>query len=424
VTRPGSGLVRLLADRGVPERASRLYVAACREGPLPASELARIAGINRVEAYRHIEHLHEAGLLRPVSGRPQRFAALPPKDLVDRWIRTTQEDLRRLENGREQILQEIQDGLAGLEPEDGRKFAVLEKREVVRNLLRRRIGVATREVFLCVPAVTLARLVDAGLDRELKNARERGVRIRVITEVSAGNLIDVKHFLAFSDVRHIRNGMATRALVLDRNEALVYVTGDSVPSPDNNGSMVALWTTDAGFLRSTLQQFRQLWGHSVPAEQQIVDLEEPDATSLSILLGREIESFNRLREITQLGMQVGALRELPIDLPDYIETVARQVGHEIARNLEGGLPSEIARSLQEYYRIKGLGFDVVTTEPLAIRIERCSACDGASPEVGRLLCPAIVRTIFETRTGGRWDVTRAEARQKGETGHRFILRPV
>jgi len=65
VARPGSGLLELLGELGIPEKGARVYLAACRAGPQTASELGRLSAVNRVEAYRFIKQLAEAGLLIP-----------------------------------------------------------------------------------------------------------------------------------------------------------------------------------------------------------------------------------------------------------------------------------------------------------------------------------------------------------------------
>ncbi|MCI4347069.1 MAG: hypothetical protein L3J97_00425 [Thermoplasmata archaeon] len=423
MARSGAGLVRLLAERGVPERAARIYIAACRDGPQSASELARMSGLQRVETYRHIQQLHEAGLLRSVGGRPMRFRALSAGELLERWIRTTTEDLRRLESGRDQLLREFEEQIATPEANDGRKFVVMERRKTLYGFLRRQIGVARREILLSLSPSALARFIDGGIDRELRTARQRGVKIRVITEINRGNLPDAKHFATFSDIRNTHTMPAARGVLFDKTGAVVYVAGDLRPGGDED-KLVTVWTTDADFLNLVRVQFQQLWNHCAPSEHRIVELEEPRAAALPVRLGREVESFNRLREITQLGMQVGGLRELPFDLPEFIDTLARQVGREIASELDGELPLEVARSLQEYYRAHNVGFEILQPDPLLVRADGCIACDGASPEVGRLLCPAILRTIFEARTGGRWEVARPEARKRNRSGHVFALSPL
>lgn len=423
MARSGAGLVRLLAERGVAERAARIYIAASREGPQTASELARMSGIHRVETYRHIQQLHEAGLLRSVGGRPMRFRALSAEELLERWIRTTSEDLRRLETGREQLIRDFQEQIATPEASDGRKFVVMERRKALYSFLHKQIGLARKEILLSLSPSALARFIDGGVDRELRTAKQRGVKIRIITEINRGNLADAKHFATFAEIRNTRTMPAARGVLLDKAGAVVYVAGDLRPGGDED-QLVTVWTTDEQFLALVRIQFQQLWNHCAPSEQRIVELEGPPAASLPVRLGGEVESFNRLREITQLGMQVGGLRELPFDVSEFIDTVARQVGREIASELDGELPLEVARSLQEYYRVHNLRFEILQEDPLLVRADGCIACDGASPEVGRLLCPAILRTIFESRTGGRWEVARPEARKRSKRGHVFALSPL
>ena len=423
MARPGAGLVRLLAERGVPERAARIYIAASREGPQTASELARMSGIHRVETYRHIQQLHEAGLLRSVGGRPMRFAALSAEELIERWIRTTSEDLRRLEAGRDQLLREFQEQINTPEAQDGRKFVVMERRQALYSFLRKQIGLARKEILLALSPSALARLIDGGIDRELRTARQRGVKVRVITEINRSNLADVKHFASFAEIRSTRTIPAARGVLIDRTGAVVYVTGDMRASGDQD-KLVSVWTTDPEFLNLVRVQFQGLWNHCAPSEHRIVELEEKGTASLPVRLGKEVESFNRLREITQLGMQVGGLRELPFDVPEFIEAIGRQVGREIASELDGEQPLEVARSLQEYYRSRNRRLEVLQPDPLLIRTDGCIACDGDSPEVGRLLCPAILRSIFESRTGGQWEVARPPARRGIEQGHVFALSPL
>lgn len=423
MARPGAGLVRLLAERGVPERAARIYIAASREGPQTASELARMSGIHRVETYRHIQQLHEAGLLRSVGGRPMRFAALSAEELIERWIRTTSEDLRRLEAGRDQLLREFQEQITTPEAQDGRKFVVMERRQALYSFLRKQIGLARKEILLALSPSALARLIDGGIDRELRTARQRGVKVRVITEINRSNLADVKHFASFAEIRSTRTIPAARGVLIDRTGAVVYVTGDMRASGDQD-KLVSVWTTDPEFLNLVRVQLQGLWNHCAPSEHRIVELEEKGTASLPVRLGKEVESFNRLREITQLGMQVGGLRELPFDVPEFIEAIGRQVGREIASELDGEQPLEVARSLQEYYRSRNRRLEVLQPDPLLIRTDGCIACDGDSPEVGRLLCPAILRSIFESRTGGQWEVARPPARRGIEQGHVFALSPL
>jgi len=167
---PKPGLLELLSEHGVPEKGARVYLAACRGGAMTASELARVSAVNRVEAYRFIKQLSSEGLLRATGSRPQRFEALSPDDLVDRWIRRASDRLRRLERDRDRILAEWEQGRDELDEHDPRKFAVLEGSEAIRRFLLKRIGAAEREILVSASERALARFVDLGLDRAFREA--------------------------------------------------------------------------------------------------------------------------------------------------------------------------------------------------------------------------------------------------------------
>ena len=202
MSRPGATLPALLLEHGVPERGARIYVAACREGPQTAAELARRSGLHRVEAYRFIRGLEERGLLRSAGGRPARFVALPLDQLIDRWIRRTGERLERLKGDRDKLIQDWRDSLLAPDVGDARKFAVLEGRPAIQRFLQRRIDSAEKEVLLSASGFSLAWAMDGGVDRTLRAARARGVRVRLVTEVSGSNLGEARHFAAFTELRH------------------------------------------------------------------------------------------------------------------------------------------------------------------------------------------------------------------------------
>lgn len=76
-----------LANMGLTERASQLYLELLARGALGVSELARVSGYTRVMVYAALDELMELGLLvvRP-KGKYKVYAAAPPKKLEDRFV--------------------------------------------------------------------------------------------------------------------------------------------------------------------------------------------------------------------------------------------------------------------------------------------------------------------------------------------------
>lgn len=414
-------LLEILVEHGVPERGARLYLAACRAGPQTASALARLAGLHRVEAYRFLRQLEREGLLKTTGRRPMRLAAVPPSELLEKYVRHAADRLERLEGGRTRLLSDLEEELSGPDPEDDQKFAVLDGRDRIQAFLKRRFGLAEREVILSVSGFSLAWAIDGGVDRSMKEATERGVRIRMVTEISRGTLSDAKHFASFAELRHAVAPVTNRAIVIDRAGALVFVSGEEGLGPTGE-AQVALWSTAPEFIARARQYHQRLWGRATIAARRIVELESPSGAALPVVQGRLAEPFQRIREITELGMRATGVREFRFDLPQVIETVADQLGRTISSRVEGSTPGEVAESLRSYYTDHALGrMDIVRQDPMVLKVTGCFACTPQSPEIGRVLCPRMLKTVVESRLGPGWDVSRPDPRRHAAKGCLFTV---
>ncbi|MCI4357949.1 MAG: hypothetical protein L3J95_01760 [Thermoplasmata archaeon] len=423
MTVPGGRLHDLLLQHGVPERASRIYLAAVREGPQTASEFARVTAMHRVEAYRFIKHLEVLGLLRSTSGRPMRFAALPPDALLDRWIRTATERLRRLEGDRLLTLEDLKAGLLDVHSADPRKFTVLEGQEEIYRFLVRRIGTAKVEIWASMPGAALPLAIAGGINQAFRAAHDRGVRIRVVTDIRPTNRGEVKHFLGFADIRHSTRPVVTRAVVVDRIGAVAYVSsteglgGSSV-------SQVAVWSSSPSFRKLAMDYLRPLWTRSMTVERRLVELEAPERPRLPMRLGQAEAPLARLREIATLGMRATGIEELHLDVPDMIEAVGRQLGRQVGDELEGETPDEVARSLIEYYKGHAMGrLEIARARPLTLKVTQCFACVRQSPEVGRRLCPMVLKSALENRLGSGFDVSQPDPSRHSSRGCLFTVTP-
>jgi sugar-specific transcriptional regulator TrmB len=416
MTRPSSGLLELLAEHGIPEKGVRLYLAACRSGPQTASELARLCAVDRVEAYRVIQQLTEAGLLSATGSRPRRFAALPPDELVDRWIRHAADRLKQLEQDREKILSDWEERRTEVEEGDPRRFAVLEGRGTIQRFLKKRVGTAERQVLVCASGPWLTVQIDGGLDRSLKDAAQRGVKVRVVTEVFPTNLAEAKHFAGFSELRHSSAPVTSRTVVIDHQGALVYVSGDEGLGT-TGADQVALWSASPAFVQLARDYHKRLWGPGSRAEERFVEIESPPAAVLPVVAGRESAPFQRLKEIAKLGMRASGVREFQLDLPEFAEGLARQLGRAIAKEVEGRTPAEVAHSLGRYYATHTMGrLAVVKDRPLTIQVTGCFACTSDSPELGRVICPQLLRAVLESHLGQHWDVSKPDPTKHAARG--------
>jgi sugar-specific transcriptional regulator TrmB len=423
VGRPGSDLLDLLAQHGVPEKGARVYLAACRAGPQTASELARLSAVSRVEAYRFIKQLRADGLLQATGGRPTHFAAMPPNELLDRWIRKASERVRRMEQDRHKILTDWEDARTDLDERDPRKFAVLEGRETIHRFLVKRLGTAEHSVFLSASGSALPSVIDVGTDRALREAHARGVKVRIVTEVYPQNLVDAKHLASFAELRHSAGPIMNRSVVIDRVGSLVYVSGEEGFGRSGE-EQVALWSSAPMFVQLARDYHRRLWGPAEHSESRFVQIENPSTAVLPVVRGQESVPFQRLKEIAALGMRAAGVHEFEFQLPELIELIARQLGREIAGEVEGDTPEAVGKSLGEYYESRTMGhLKVLRQKPLTFQVTGCFACTSDSPEIGRVMCPQMLRTVLENRIGKRWEVSKPDPTKHASRGCVFTATP-
>ncbi|HKS59272.1 MAG TPA: hypothetical protein VJS68_00665, partial [Thermoplasmata archaeon] len=356
--------------------------------------------------------------------RPMRFAAIPLPELLDRFIRRAADRLDRLRQGKDRWLTDWAESLTDPQNYDGGTFSVLEGMSRIHHFLSKRIGLAHKEILIATGGYALAFAIQGGVDRALKEANGRGVKVRFITEVGPSNLADAKYFRGFTELRQAAGAVPHRALVIDRAGALVWVTGQEGLG-ESESNQVAVWSTAPRFVRLARESHQRLWSHGRPADERFVDLDRPPEVLLPMYRDGKSGALDRLGEVARLGMQATGLKMVNFDLPELIDTVARQLGREVAKELHGATPQEVAESLVSYYEQHGRGrLSVVKQKPLTLRIEGCFACTRASPEVGRVLCPGMLRTALETRLGAHWDVSHPDPRRHATRGCVFTVTPV
>jgi len=143
-----------------------------------------------------------------------------------------------------------------------------------------------------------------------------------------------------------------------------------------------------------------------------------------VVAGREAVPFQRLKEIARLGMRASGVRSFHLDLPDLIGTIARQLGREIADDIEGASPAEVTKNLAGYYATHTMGRLTVERErPLTVRVSGCFACMPDSPEIGREMCPQLLRAVLETRLGHHWVVSKPDPTKHAKRGCAFTATP-
>jgi len=126
--------------------------------------------------------------------------------------------------------------------------------------------------------------------------KDRGVKIRNITEITIDSIPYLKKMMSFAEVKHI-DGITGSFGVSERD----YISNDS--SPTDNISQRAIHSTMKIFVQQHQYFFDTIWKNAIPAEQKIQAIERGIEHSQPI---RGVSSPN----LSQIDTKNGTIMEI------------------------------------------------------------------------------------------------------------------
>ncbi len=239
----------------------KVWTALLSRGVSTAGELSNISDVPRSRTYDILETLEKKGFIVMKLGKPIKFVALKPEEVVERvkknLVRTAEDKSKRLEKLKgEEILGELSDlftqGVKFVEPSD--LSGSVKGRQNVYNHLDMMIREAEKTITIVTTAPGLNRKLDA-LMPSLEKAKKRGVTIRIATQVDETNKEIAKDLAKVAELRHMPK-MRGRFAIVDGQQLLFMVLDDADVHRNYD---VAIWlSTD--FLANAMEQlFEAAW---------------------------------------------------------------------------------------------------------------------------------------------------------------------
>jgi sugar-specific transcriptional regulator TrmB len=250
--------VQSLMKLGLTEYEARIYVVLVKMGPRNASEISFLGKVPRPKTYGAIRGLESKGLLRIVTGKPERYMAVSPNDvlipLVDKVSRETSECVQVVENL--SVAFESSKYVYTEKPYERYDLWSVRGRDKVYKRVQDMIGEAKVNVFFCTTANGLVRLYKAHSEI-LEKASQRGAKVRIVAPVNQTNASVAREL---NEVIEVRNATIPMVRFVSADSAEIIFTED-IPDDTNvsGGQDVGTWTNDPLMVKSHEKTFDQLW---------------------------------------------------------------------------------------------------------------------------------------------------------------------
>ncbi len=239
----------------------KLWTALLSRGVSTAGELSDIADVPRSRSYDVLESLEKKGFVIMKLGKPIKYIAIPPNEVVDRVKKNmqfnAQEKVKRLESVKSSpLLTELEtlhtQGITLIDPSE--MSGCVRGRNNVYNHLDFLIKEAKKSVNIMTTEKGFLRKVE-GLRASLEKARKRGVRIRVSTLLTKDNKKVADELKGLIEIKH-NDKMNSRFMTVDAQDVVFMTQDDKDIHPSYD---IGIWVK-APYLGNAMDTlFNHMW---------------------------------------------------------------------------------------------------------------------------------------------------------------------
>lgn len=239
----------------------KVWTALLSRRQSTAGELSSISDVPRSRTYDILESLEKKGFIVMKLGKPIKFVALKPEEVVERvkknLVVEAKEKSKRLEKLKgEDVLDELNglfsEGVKFVEPTD--MSGALRGRQNLYNHLDMLVREAEKTITLVTTADGLNRKMEV-LMPSLEKAKKRGVKIRIAAPINKANAKIAKELSKVADVRNSTN-LSARFCVVDSNQILFMLLNDETVHPTYD---IGVWINTEFFAQALEQLFEIAW---------------------------------------------------------------------------------------------------------------------------------------------------------------------
>ena len=239
----------------------KVWTALLSRGTSTAGELSNISDVPRSRTYDILESLDKKGFIVMKLGKPIKFVALKPEEVIERvkrnLVRNAQEKTKRLETLKDdEVLSELNTlftkGIKFVEPSD--LSGNLRGRQNLYNHLDMMIRNAEKTVVIVTTKEGLNRKIEA-LMPSLEKCKKRGVKVRIAAPIDSNNIKVARDLKKISEIKNM-DKIKARLIIIDSNQIMFMLLDDEKFHPNYD---VGVWINTEFFAQALEQFFDLAW---------------------------------------------------------------------------------------------------------------------------------------------------------------------
>jgi len=238
----------------------KIWTALLSRGVSTAGELSDIANVPRSRSYDVLESLEKKGFVVMKLGKPIKYLAVPPKEVLERVKKNVSDDakeaVKRLEDLKKtDIVNELNtlhtQGIELVEPAD--LSGSLKGRHNLYNHMELTIRNAEESVDIMTTSQGLMRKIE-GFKPTFEKLKKRGVKIRIAAPLTKETAAAVRDLGSLAEIRNTDS--KARFVIVDGKELIFMIMDDQEVHPTYD---VGIWVNSPFFSSALESLFSTAW---------------------------------------------------------------------------------------------------------------------------------------------------------------------
>lgn len=247
----------------------KVWTSLLSRGVSTAGELSTISDVPRSRTYDILESLEKKGFVVMKLGKPIKFLALKPEEVIDRvkkhMLFTAQDKVKHLEDIRSgELIKELsnlyENGVKYVEPSD--LSGSLKGRQNIYNHMDMMLKNAKKHAVIVTTAEGLNRKFES-LMPTLEKAKRRGVALKIAAPITTDNIKVARELSKIADVRHLDKTHG-RFTIIDGEQMMFLLLDDKTVHPNYD---VGVWLSSDYFAKSMAQMVETAWKEFTPVSK-------------------------------------------------------------------------------------------------------------------------------------------------------------
>jgi len=241
-----------------------IYLSLLRAGPITASALSKDLDIDRARMYRTVDKMVSRNIISTTISSPKLCIAADPKDVLNMALKKKQEEVNRIKNNGEAIIEKINKEFTTKPGTNVPTFRVVQGRNNIYADIAQMIESSTGVVYIATTLEDISRMYHSEIPEKIKSCEKKGGEVRLIVELDDPKLIPfVKRFNA-SETKICKLPSKGRMVVQKDQQMIMSDSSIAHQMTTNSESDFSLCTNSSEMVNNIHSLCSLLWDTAQP----------------------------------------------------------------------------------------------------------------------------------------------------------------